>query len=88
MKRFTSLLLLFSFVAMPLARAEEPIMDDDIFYTEEDDELFNRGKFVGIESNDYLRARRRERNKNWAIAIGSTVIGVATLFLVNENHDK
>ena len=88
MIHFIRILLLLCFVSMPLARAEDPIMDDAIFYTEEDDELFNRGKFVGIESNDYLRARRRERNKNWAIAIGSTVIGVATLFLVNENHDK
>jgi len=88
MKRFISFLLLLSFAAMPLARAEDPIMDDDIYYTEEDNELFNRGKFVGVENDDYLRAYRRERNKNWAIAIGTAAIGIASLVLVHENHRK
>ena len=73
---------------MPIARAEDPIVDDDIFYTDEDDELFNRGKFVGIDSDDYLRARRKERNKNWAIALGTTALGIATVVFVGQNHNK
>lgn len=87
MKRFTSLFLAFSMTLSPLAFGEDPIIDDDIFYTEEDDQLFNRGTFVGVENDDYLRAARRQRNKNWAIALGSTALGIATVILVGNNHN-
>ncbi len=88
MKRFTTICLLASFALTPFAHADEPILEDDVFYTEEDDDLFNHGKFVGMQTNDYMRARRIERNKNWAIAVGSTIAGVATLFLVSKHHQK
>lgn len=82
MKRFISVLLLCSFLAPNFLVAQ-----DEVFYTDEDDELFNRGKFVGEENRDYLRARQRERTKNWSIALSSIAIGVATLVLVAKNHD-
>lgn len=59
---------------------------EEVFYTDEDDELFNRGKFVGEENQDYIRARKRERNTNWAITLGTTAIGIATVILVGKNH--
>lgn len=88
MKRFLSLFTVLTIFFSPFAHAEDPIMDDDIFYTDEDDELFNRGRFVGVENDDYLRARIRQRNTNWAIALGSTIVGITTLVLVGQNHKK
>ena len=85
--------LLFPFLALAMVlssplRAERPVVEDDTFYTEEDDQLFNRGKFVGVESDEALRAQRRQRNKNWAIAIGSTAVGIATLFVASNHHHR
>lgn len=88
MKRLISLFTLLSLVLASPARAEDPIVDDDIFYTEEDEELFNRGRFVGLESDDYLRRERRARNTNWAIALGTTALGIATVILVGNSHNR
>ena len=66
------------------ACAEEP----KVYFTDEDSDLFNKGKFVGKESDDYLRAMRRARQKNWAFAAGTTLVGVLTMVLVGKNHHK
>ena len=60
--------------------------DDEVYYSDEDDELFNRGKFVGKESDDYEQMRRRMQTRNWSIALSSTAVGIATLLLVGKNH--
>ncbi|NGX59214.1 MAG: hypothetical protein KR126chlam3_00361 [Chlamydiae bacterium] len=83
MKKIISILTLCSFLTVNCLSAHE-----EIYYTDEDDELFNRGKFVGEENQDWLKAIRRERNKNWAIALGTTAVGIATLFLVGQHHSK
>jgi hypothetical protein len=83
MKKWFTYLALFSLFGGVNLSAQ-----DEVFYTDEDDELFNQGKFVGEENPDYLRAIRFERNKNWAIALGTTAIGVATVILVGQHHDK
>lgn len=88
MKIFCRLLFSFSIAFCSVAYSEDGIVDDNLFYTDEDDELFNRGTFVGADDNAYLIAARRERTKNWAIAIGSTALGVATLILVGNNHNQ
>lgn len=89
MKRFYILLTLLSLSFSPFAHAQESdFTDEDTFFTDEDDELFNRGKFVGQESDEWLKARRFERNKNWAIAITTTALGVATGVLVGQQHKK
>jgi len=88
MKRFISFFLLLCITAIPLARAEDPVVDDNVYYTEEDDMLFNRGRFVGEDDYSYLRAAKRERNKHWAIALGSTCVGIATLIFVHNQHEK
>jgi|GEM_PF-3224220 len=83
MKKWISYLALFSlFCGAPLKA------HDEVYYTDEDDELFNQGKFVGEENPDYLKAIRFERNKNWAIAMGTTAIAVAAVFLTGQHHDK
>lgn len=82
MKKFISSLLILSFISPQLLLSQ-----DEVFYTDEDEDLFNRGKFVGQENKDYLRAQQRERTKNWSIALGSIVVGITTLILVAKNHD-
>jgi len=92
MKKIFAYLTLFSllFTRIDLIAQEESCVpkEADVFYSDIDDELFNRGKFVGKETEDYLRAFRRERNKNWAIAIGTTAIGIAALVFVSNGHEK
>ncbi len=92
MKKLFTYLILFSFFFCRIgAFAQEDSCvpeDSEVFYTDIDDELFNRGKFVGQETNDYLRRQKRARNTNWAIALGSTAIGVAVLVFVGHNHEK
>lgn len=84
MKKWISYIALFSlFCGLPLSAHEE-----EVFYTDEDDELFNQGKFVGEENPDYLKAIRFERNKNWAIAMGTAAISIATVILVGQHHSK
>lgn len=82
MKKWISFVTICSILTSPFLCAEE------IFYTDEDESIFNRGKFVGQENQDYLRAQQREKTKNWSIALGSTAIGIATLILVKQNHNK
>lgn len=84
MKKIIGYLTLSSLLFSPiLAFAHD---EDEVYYSDEDDELFNRGKFVGQENDAYLKQRRYDRNKNWAIAIGTTAVGVATLILVGKNR--
>ena len=83
MKKYICYLILCSFLSTNCLVAH-----DEIFYTDEDDELFNRGKFVGQENKDYFREQKRARSKNWAFAVGAAVLGTVTLYLVSQNHDK
>lgn len=55
-------------------------------YYDETDDCFNKGKFVGRESDDYLKSIRRAKQRNWALAVGTTAVGVLTLILVGKNH--
>ncbi len=89
MKKTTTLLTLLALFcnAIP-CMAHEDLDDPVVYYTDEDDELFNRGRFVGVETDEMIRARNKVRNKNWSIALGSTAVGVATLVLVGINHNK
>ena len=86
MKKFIGLFTIMGLVFSSGIYAHE--IEDEVYYTEDDDELFNRGKFVGEESNEYQMRIRRERNKNWAIALTSTAVGIATVVLVGKNHKK
>lgn len=53
----------------------------------EEDEIFNRGKMVEKESDEYQRALRREKQKNWTLALTTTALGIATFILVaKERH--
>lgn len=49
---------------------------------------FPRGKRVGRETDEFQRAQRRTRLKNWSLAITTTAVGIATLILVKNHHDK
>ncbi len=86
MKKFIAAFTILGMVFSPGAFAHE--LEDEVYYTEEDDELFNHGKFVGQETNEYEKRIRKERTKNWAIALTSTAVGVATVILVGKNHNK
>ena len=88
-KRFALIFTLLGLFCSPFSRMayaqdDEPL----IYYTDEEDPYFNRGTIVGIESDEIRRARNRVRNRNWAIALGSVAIGVATSILVNDQHTK
>jgi len=65
-----------------------PAFGADASYDDEEDDLFNRGKVVSKESNEYERARRRTRFKNWGLAFTTTALGVATLVVVSNQHNK
>lgn len=55
----------------------------------DDDECtLPHGKMVGRETDEFQRLQRRSRMKNWSIALTTTAIGIATLILVKQNHDK
>lgn len=87
MKRLFGCFLIFSLAFAPVIsfahEAGEP--EDMIYYTDEDDDdLFHKGKFVGAENDDYLRAQRRVRTRNWSIAIGTTALGIAALLLAKK----
>lgn len=68
--------------------AIRPGVCDEFSYDDEEDDLFNRGKMVTKESDEYERARRRERQKNWTLALTSTAVGIATFILVSKDHNK
>ncbi|MBS0629449.1 MAG: hypothetical protein JSS30_04405 [Verrucomicrobia bacterium] len=59
-------------------------------YYDETDDCFNKGKFVGRESEDYLKSIQRAQRRNWAVAFGTVAVGALTLVLVgvNHKHDK
>lgn len=82
-KNFILALTLCSFLS-----AHSLVAEEETFYTDEDPELFNHGKFVGGENKDYLRAQTLEKKKTWAVAIGTSIIGIATVILVGKNHKK
>lgn len=88
MRKFIALFTLLGMVFSSGIYANENENENEVYYTEDDDDLFNHGKFVGQESDEYLRRIRRERNKNWAIALASTAIGVTTVVLVGKNHKQ
>ncbi len=85
MKKFVGYLSAFSLLLSPAAYAQVEEVDET-YYTEEDDELFNRGKFVGRENNDYQIRIRRERTKNWTIALTSTAAAIAAVFFAGKDH--
>lgn len=55
-------------------------------YEDDDEEFFTRGTIVGEEPDDFRRAEKRARMRNWGLAIGATAVGITTLFLVAKNH--
>lgn len=88
MKKITTFftLLAFLFNAAPCVAhvgEEDPV----ILYSDDEDEIFNRGSIVGIESDEMIRARNRIRNRNWALAITSTIVGAAAMAFIGVNHD-
>ena len=80
MKQFFATLTILSLFFSPLAVGQEQD-DEQVFYTDEDDDLFNKGKFVGQETDQYLVQIRRRKAQNWGIALGTTALGVAALLL-------
>lgn len=53
-------------------------------YFDDDEDLFNRGTLVGVEDDSWLRARRRQRYKNWGFALAATAAGVVTLIFSSK----
>ncbi len=97
MKQFAGYLTIFGLFFSPVAFAHDgcdgpncPHPEDDAieayYMDEEDDEFFNQGKIVGKDTGDYLKAQKRIRNKNWALALGTSAIGIATLVLLGKNQ--
>ena len=87
MKKFIGIFTVFGMIFCSSISAHEEL--DETYYTEDDDELFNHGKFVGKENDEYLKRIRNERNKNWAIALTSTALSVTTAALLGKSqHDK
>lgn len=80
MKKFTIILTLLSFLTLNGVFAQ-----DQVYYTDEDTDLFNRGKFVGEENKDYIRQIEIQKKKNWSLAIGSTAVGILACILVAKN---
>lgn len=77
-----TLLTLLSLFLSRAAFAEPDYFDD------QDDECFNRGKIVGPESNEYQKAVRRQRIKNWGLAFTTTALGIVTFIFVAQDHKK
>ncbi len=84
MKKIIASITVLGLVFSHVAGAQENC-EPKVYYDETDD-CFNKGKFVGRESDDYLKSIRRAKQKNWAIAFGTTALGVLTLVLVGVNH--
>lgn len=59
---------------------------DDDFYDEDEDEYFNRGKIVSEETDEWRKAERRSRYRNWGMALGATLIGITTFVLVAKDR--
>jgi len=55
-------------------------------YFDETEDCFNKGKFVGRETEDYLKTIRRAKQRNWTIAFGTVAVGVLTLVLTGVKH--
>jgi len=73
------------FTAFGLLFSQGAYCEDEYFDDEEDDEFFNRGSIVGEESDEYAKARRRQRFKNWGLALSTTAAGITTFILVKKN---
>lgn len=87
MQRLIAIFAGFGMVFSSLGYSQECCEEEDeVYYTQDDDDLFNKGKFVGAESDEYQKRIRRERMKNWGIALTTTAIGAATVVLVGNHH--
>lgn len=85
-KTLLSLLTILSFISTPLAHAEEE--GEEIYYYDEDEELFNKGTFVGEETNFYIKQQKKAQYRNWGIAIGTTVASAVAFVLVGLHPSK
>lgn len=89
MKNIIACLTIFGLIFSRGAFADEACCTPEpskVYYDETDD-CFNKGKYVGRESDDYLKSIRRAKQRNWALAFGTTAVGILTLVLVAKNHD-
>ena len=88
MKKIIGSITVFGLIFSSGLRAQEeccPPPERQAYYDETPD-CFNKGRFVGKETEDYLKTIRRAKQRNWAIAFGSAAVGVLTAVLVGVNH--
>lgn len=79
MKKSIACLTVFSLFFSSLSTAQD-------YIPEGEEAPFTRGALVGEEPDDYRRALMRQKYKNWGIAVGTVVVGIATLILVGKKH--
>lgn len=87
MKKIIASITIFGLLLSTGAHAQEGCCPPEpkVYYDETPD-CFNKGKFVGKDSDDFLKSVRRAQQRNWAVAFGSAAVGVLTLVLVGVNH--
>lgn len=88
MKKFVACITIAGLLLSSGAFADEDccMPEPSKVYYDETEDCFNKGKFVGKESEDYLKSLRFARNRNWGLATGATALGILTLVLVGKHH--